>query len=105
MKQIVDVRYWDHGRGHVSLRILGRRITIYGDNAMHCAVGIRLRHVYLCVHPTFRRWPWYVYISRNATPWGAIWGIGPGFERRDRRKADRRRHLLRVLRQARQGVV
>ena len=96
--------FWMNRRlgGHVNL---GKRITIYGFNAMHCAVNIRLKRYYLCFHPTMRwyygkSWPWYLYLSPNATPWAATWGIGPGFGRRNRKRANRRRHLLKVLRQA-----
>jgi hypothetical protein len=56
--------------GHVSLG----PICIYGANAMHWALNIRTPWGYLCGHPTTRtfggHWPWYVYFSRNATPWG-----------------------------------
>lgn len=59
-------------------------VTIYGWNAMHCAINIYTkRWGYLCFHPTMyvfgRWWPWYAYVSRNATPSSASWGIGPGF--------------------------
>ena len=55
-------------------------VTIYGANAMHWAINIRTRWGYLCAHPTTRtfgrRWPWYVYLSRDATPSSARWKIG-----------------------------
>ena len=59
-------------------------ITVYGWNAMHVAVNIKTRWGYVCFHPTWRVfghwWPWYFYISPNATPWAATFGIGPGYE-------------------------
>ena len=72
--------------GHVSLG----RLTIYGANAMHWALNFWTRKWgYICFHPptkTFgRKWSWYFYISRNATPGDAIWGIGPGFEKKQDR--------------------
>ena len=93
-----------HFGGHVSIG----RMTIYGFNAMHVAINIRMRREYLCLHPTIWmvgcdsqiKWSWYIYSSRNATPWAATWGIGPGFDKRDRDRAARRRHLLRVLQDA-----
>lgn len=77
-------------------------VIIYGFNAMHIALNIRTRREWLCFHPTIkfygRKWPWYFYISRNATPWLATVIVGPGVYERDKTKARRRRHLLKVLR-------
>lgn len=74
---------------------------IYGFNAMHVALNIRTRRGYICFHPTIkfygRKWPWYFYVSRNATPWLATVIAGPGVYERDRIKAKRRRHLLKLL--------
>ncbi len=57
-------------------------VVIYGANAMHWAVNIGTRWGYLCWHPTTHtyggRWPWYLYMSPDATPQGRTWGIGPG---------------------------
>lgn len=71
--------------GHVSFLRLpsGRKfITIYGANAMHWAIDIWFFGQYYCFHPTTKtfgcKWPWYFYISKDATPFNA-WGIGPGF--------------------------
>lgn len=66
--------------GHVHLGPL----TIYGANAMHWAVNLRLTRLRtLCFHPTTRtfggRWRWYVYLSPDCTPSTAYWGFGPGF--------------------------
>lgn len=64
-------------QGHVNL---GRRITIYGANAMHWAVNVWFRDNWWCFHWPTRtfggRWPWYFYISRDATPHAMVasWG-------------------------------
>ena len=59
-------------------------VTVYGWNAMHIAINIRMFGTYVCFHPTVRVsgywWPWYFYISPNATPWAATIGFGPGYE-------------------------
>jgi len=73
-------RWW---HGHINI---GRRVTIYGDNAMHFAVNVWThRWGYICFRPSTRRhghWNrWYFYVSPNATPWAATWGCGPGFNR------------------------
>jgi hypothetical protein len=64
--------------GHVNL--FGKRVTIYGANAMHWGVNISTRRGYVCFRlplPCFGRWwPLHLYVSPNATPWGATWGIG-----------------------------
>lgn len=69
-------------RGHVSIG----PITIYGANAMHWAINVRFRGSYWCLHPTTRTnggyWPWYFYISPDATPRTATFKIGPRFARR-----------------------
>lgn len=66
--------------GHVSIG----PVTIYGANAMHYAINVQTRWGYLCARPTTGEkrghWPWYVYLSPNATPSQAHWGIGPGFD-------------------------
>ena len=78
-------------------------VTLYPLRcAMHGAVNIRTRWGKLCLKPpTYvfgRWWPWYAYLSPNATPWAAKWGMGPGFDKgdrdalRDRRAALRRMH-------------
>ena len=71
-------------QGHVCLGPL----TIFGANAMHWCVQLSTRWGRLCFHPTTRtfggRWPWYLYLSRNATPWAASWAFGPGVDREDR---------------------
>jgi len=62
-------------------------VTVYGYNAMHFALNVRTRWGALCVHPTTRtfggHWPWYIYVSKNCTPWAAVWGIGPGIDPTD----------------------
>lgn len=80
--------------GHVSWG----RLCIYGFNAMHVAVNFWTRRWgYLCFHPTMyyarQWWPWYFYISPNATPWCASFAIGPGVYREDKGRAKRRRWI------------
>ena len=87
-----------HFGGHIKVG----PITIYGFNAMRVALNIRTcRWGYICFHPTIkfygRKFPWYFYISRNATPWLATVAIGPGVGEQDKAKAKRRRQLIRVL--------
>lgn len=64
--------------GHVNIG----RVTLYGYNAMHFAANIRLKRTWLCIHPPVRCfgvwWPWSIYVSRDGTPSGRTWGIGPG---------------------------
>lgn len=67
--------------GHVSIGPL----TLYGANAMHFAANLRIPSlgVHVCARPTTWHngwWPWYVYVSPNATPWAALFGWGPGFD-------------------------
>ena len=80
-------------------RVFGR-VTIYPlRSAMHGAINVwTKRWGYVCFKPpTYvygRWWPWYFYLSPNATPWGATLILG-----RDRgMHADRRlARLRRVL--------
>jgi hypothetical protein len=64
--------------GHVSFG----PFVIYGYNAMHVALNIETRWGWVCFHPTWKVfgvwWPWYFYISKDATPSGKRFGIGPG---------------------------
>jgi hypothetical protein len=81
-----------HFGGHFTLG----RLTVYGWNAMHVAVNYRTRRWgYICFHPPLywcgRWWPWYFYLSPNATPWAATFALGPEFSTEDRRKANTRR--------------
>lgn len=71
------LREWD---GHFSIG----PITVFGANAMHWAVNVRTKLGYFCFHPPVKNWPWKFYISKNATPWAAVFAIGPGIERDDR---------------------
>lgn len=72
--------------------------------AMHGAMNIRSRWGYLCIKlPCYvfgRWWPGYIYASPNATPWAAWWGLGRGFEQRDRARAADRRAAVRLVRRA-----
>lgn len=60
-----------HLGGHVSIG----PVVIYGWNAMHVAINVNTRWGWVCFHPTMRIfgywWPWYFYVSRDATPYNA----------------------------------
>ncbi len=78
--------------GHINL---GKRITIYGNNAMHYAINIWTKHFgYVCFHPTVGRWGWYFYLSPNATPWAATFAKGSGLRTEDKRLAPIRKTLF-----------
>ena len=79
-------------QGHITLRLLGKRITIFGLNAMHIAVNISpTRWGYVCFHPPVPRWPWYFYVSPNATPCASTFAIGPGVGKVEKAEAKLRR--------------
>jgi hypothetical protein len=79
-----------HFGGHVSFSIFGRRVVLYGFNAMHVALNVHTkRWGHLCAW-----WPWYFYVSPNATPWAATFAVGPGVDRDDKEKAKVRRMRL-----------
>lgn len=63
-------------RGHVKIG----RVTIWGANAMHWAINVWLLGHWWCFHPSTRtyggRWPWYFYISKDATPQNACYLVG-----------------------------
>ena len=83
--------------GHINIG----NLTVYGFNAMHVAFNYGTKKTYICFHPPMKCfgkwWPWYFYISRNATPWLATFGIGPGFQYWDKKRMKRRKHLLQIL--------
>lgn len=91
------VTFWleRHFGGYVSI---GRNITVFGYNAMNCAVEVRTRRWgYIVFRPTtwrYRRWRWYFYCSPNGTPGVATFAIGPGMEVEDKRLAPIRRRKL-----------
>ena len=75
--------------GHINI---GKRITIYGDNAMHYAIHIwTKRFGYVCFHPTVGTWKWYFYLSPNATPWAATYAKGSGLRECDKNLASVRK--------------
>ena len=64
--------------GHIKI---GKRITIYGRNAMRWGVTIWTnRYGYICFRlpfTCFGKWfPLYLYFSPNATPWAATLMLG-----------------------------
>ena len=50
---------------------------------MHYAINFHTnRWGYICFCPTTsKHWRWHFYISPNATPWAATFGIGPGLDK------------------------
>jgi hypothetical protein len=63
--------------GHIKMG----RLTIYGRNGMHWGVTFWTnKYGYICTRlplPCFRKWwPWYFYLSPNATPWASTFFIG-----------------------------
>lgn len=80
--------------GHISIG----KLTIYGDNAMHFGCHFHTRkYGYLCWRLPFLcgisdklrygeklYWrPLYFYVSRNATPWAAVFMLGRKANRED----------------------
>lgn len=66
---------------------IGKRITIYGLNAMQWAVNIHTkRWGYICFRlplPCWGKFPrLYFYVSPNATPWASTYCIGKGAKER-----------------------
>jgi hypothetical protein len=59
-------------RGHKGFTVLGVYVVVFGANAMHWAIEVDWRGTYWCFHPTTRTfggyWPWYFYVSPDATP-------------------------------------
>jgi hypothetical protein len=85
--------------GHVCFRVLGRRVTIYGFNAMHVQFEVVTRRWgHVCFHPSVRCfgawWPWKFYVSPNGTPWASTFAVGPGLYDADRAGAILRRSRL-----------
>lgn len=73
-------------------------VTLYSLRcAMHGAVNIDTRWGYLCLKPPTKAWgkwwPWYVYLSPNATPWGATFIVGPEYSRTEKKLSRLRRAL------------
>lgn len=95
------LRRWlfKHLGGHVTIKWFGWHLTIYGFNAMLCAVNFRTRRWgWVCFRPSLRflGWKrvWYLYVSPNGTPSVATYAIGPGIGRREKRNAKIRRIVL-----------
>lgn len=71
--------WWTFFGGHLNI---GKRITIFGANAMHWSINIyntRWGHIHIDI-PTWNRITgkrgWKVYASPNGTPWACTWCIG-----------------------------
>ena len=59
---------------------ISKSFTIYGRNAMHWAVNIKIFGAWLCFRLPFtcfgKWWPLYLYYSIDGTPNMAKWKIG-----------------------------
>jgi len=107
MKIIHDILYWylpslfwKYLGGRISIC---RNIIIHGFNAMHVSIQIRhKKYGWICFHPPLpliifgigNKWPWYIYISPNATPWASTLLIGPRFSRKKKKEAKERKKLF-----------
>jgi hypothetical protein len=73
--------FWDRHFGeHVALNTKWFSVVIFGFNAMHVALNIRVFGWWWCFHPPMRVfgkwWPWYFYASRDATPYNCLFHFG-----------------------------
>lgn len=83
MQKVNDILYKCFG-GHINL---GRKVTIYGLNAMQWAINIRTkRWGIVCFRlplPCFNKFPpLYFYVSPNGTPRASTFCIGRGKKQR-----------------------
>jgi len=65
-------------RGHINI---GKRITIFGANAMHYFLQIRSkRYGVICIRflSLDKKFPLCFYVSPNGTPWACTYCIGLG---------------------------
>lgn len=86
-----------HLSGHISFRLFGRRVTIYGANAMWFATNIHTRRWgYVCFRPATwnPNFKWKLYVSPNGTPGTATFAIGPGVTKSEKLRAYIRCELL-----------
>lgn len=64
--------------GHINI---GKRLTIYGDNAMHWGVTFYTnKYGFICFRLPFKScgswWPLYLYFSPNGTPQASTFMLG-----------------------------
>lgn len=64
-----EMNFWEkYFGGHVNIG----PVCIYGENAMHWGVDIKIRKTYVCFRLPFRCfgkwWPLYFYVSPDGTP-------------------------------------
>ena len=71
-----ELSWWENFMGgHINI---GKRITIFGENAMHWQISIQTkRWGSICFTPPFRtfgrRYGCHLYFSPNGTPWAATY--------------------------------
>lgn len=75
--------WWTFFGGHINI---GKRITIFGANAMYWSLniyGTRWGHIHIDL-PTWNRIigkrGWKIYTSPNGTPWACTWCIGTDYK-------------------------
>lgn len=86
-----------HLKGRATLRFFGKKVTIYGANAMWFAVQFHTRRWGWIVFrpPTWNpHFKWKFYASANGTPGCATFAIGPGISNEEKRRAWIRRQML-----------
>lgn len=77
-KKLRNFLQWKFLTGHINI---GRRLTIYGRNAMHWGVDFYTKkYGYICFRLPLlcngHWYPLYLYFSPNATPWASTFMIG-----------------------------
>ena len=98
-KVTTTIHKWSlkHLSGHISLDLFGRKVTIFGANAMWFATEFHTRRWGWVVfrpptwHPHFK---WKFYVSANGTLGCATFAIGPGVSKEEKRRAWLRREML-----------
>ncbi len=90
-QKLIDLAYKSPFQGHINI---GRKITIYGFNAMWLMVQIYTRRWgYICFRPpNFHPiHGWCFYCSPNGTPWAATFMLGGRFDKREKERSRERR--------------
>lgn len=86
-----------HLKEHISFKLFGHKVTIFGANAMWFTVTVPTkRWGWISFRPpTWNpHFKWKFYVAPNGTPGTATFAIGPGFTKAEKRQAYIRRELL-----------
>lgn len=88
--------WWTFFSGHMNV---GRRVTIFGSNAMFwcvCIYGTKWGHLHIDL-PIWTRLTgkigWCIYFSPNGTPWACTWYVGTRDKHEHIRSEIRKRHF------------